>query len=220
MNAPDNGAGVAFDSVDVDPVDDQAWTTVEIVLLQLNLDYTPSGRFPLYTNDSVRPDNPRAGYDAAVCVQRYEPWIVETYNTSSALPSTLRVVEKGNGSNSSSPSGNIRGAPITNTGYLNATGKGPAFAVAHRNSINQMVKDSGRDPYSIPSLTVGPVVLLHATFLLILTYSTGYFFHQWHWTSGVHRTLQRSTCHCPWTGWCCQLSTIPCRVWNRCCKIV
>ena len=173
MKAPDDGTGVIFDSMDVDPVDDQGWTTVETVLLRFQTDYTSSGSFPVSVNRIVRNSGlkPRKlGFDAAVCVQKYEPWITETYNTSIVSPSTVRIVEKGNGGNSSSPSGNIRGTPIANTGYLNTTGKEPAFAVAHGNSINQMVKDSSGDVLYLPSLTVGPVVPPRTTFLLISTY--------------------------------------------------
>jgi len=213
----EDGEIISFNSKDVDPVGDQAWTTVKTVLLRLNTNYTLSGRFPVLVEDfSAR----MMGYDAAVCVQKYEPWIVETYNTSIVSPSTFRIVEKGNGSNSSSQSGNIRGAPIANTGYLNTTGKGPAFTVAHRNSINQMLKDSGRDPNRVPTLTVGPLASPRAMFLLTWTYSTGRFFHQWHWTSWIHRTLPRTTRHRHRTGRCGQLSTIPCRVQSRRRKVV
>ncbi|KAF9778318.1 hypothetical protein BJ322DRAFT_492827 [Thelephora terrestris] len=133
----------------------QGWTTVETVLIRLNTSYTPSGRFPVYSNESV-PDahgmGTRIGYDAAVCVERYDPWIVEAYNTSVGFPATLRIVENGYG-NTSLPSGKIRGYPIQNTRYLNTTNKNPAFYVAHDNSINQMVKDNGRDFPYVPSPT-------------------------------------------------------------------
>jgi len=199
--------GVIIDSQDVDPpVGDQGWTTVKTVILRFQAGYTPSGHFPVFSNRQYVDGkffNTVVGYDAAVCVQRYEPWVVETYNTSIVPPSTFRIVEKGDGSNSSSSSGNIRGVPIANTGYLNATGKGPAFTVAHVNSINQMVKDSSSgDIFYTPSLTVGPVVPPCTTFLLTLTYSAGRFFHQWHWTSGIHRTLPGPARRCPRTGRC------------------
>ena len=144
----------------------------------------------------------RVGYDAAVCVQKYEPWTVETYNTSTVSPSTFQIVEKGTGSNSSSPDGNIQGVPIATTRYLNTAGKGPAFAVAHGNGINQMVKDSSGDIPYVPSLTVGSVVPSRTTFLLTLTYSLGRVFHQWYWNSGIHRTLPRQGRYCPRTGRC------------------
>ena len=197
MKAAENGEGVTFNSKDVDPAGDQGWTTVETILLRFQADFAPSGSFPVTAKLLVRTFGlaPRKmGYDAAVCVQKYEPWVVETYNTSIVAPSTFRIVEKGNGSNSSSPSGKIRGAPIANTGYLNATGKESAFTVAHGNSINQMVKDSSGDLLYVPSLTVGPVVPC-TTFLLTLTDSLGRFLHQWYWTSGIYRTLPRQARH-------------------------
>ena len=163
----------------------QGWTTVETVLIRLNTSFTPSGRFPVYYSNASLPDAngvaTRIGYDAAVCVQKYEPWIIEAYNTSVGSPSALRIVEKEYAGTSSPPSGNIQGFPIADTRYLNTTGKNPAFFVAHDNSINQMVKDNGRDHYYVPSPTVGPVIPPR-TFFLTLSYSTGRFLHRRRWT--------------------------------------
>ena len=164
MNWWDNGVAHSFHTRTIlDPVaiGDQGWMTVETVLIRLNTSYTPSGRFPVYSNESVSDANgveTRIGYDAAVCVQRYEPWILEAYNASVGSPSALRIVEKGYGGTSPLPSGNIRGVPIVGTRNLNTTGKNPAFYVAHDNSINQMVKDNGRDQLYVPSPTVSPPV--------------------------------------------------------------
>ena len=139
---------------------DQGWTTVETVLIRLNTSYTPSGRFPIYLNGSGPDANgmgTRIGYDAAACVERYDPWIVEAYNTSVGSPTILRIVENGYG-NTSLPSGKIQGYPSQNTRYLNTTNKDAGFYVAHDNSINQMVKDNGRDFPYVPSPTVRPVM--------------------------------------------------------------
>jgi hypothetical protein len=74
------------------------FTTVELVLVRLNTSYTPAGKFSRLSNDSV-PDkngNPSfIGYDAAVCLQLFEPWILETYNSTTGLPSSIRLVESG-----------------------------------------------------------------------------------------------------------------------------
>ncbi|KAF9645600.1 hypothetical protein BDM02DRAFT_490337 [Thelephora ganbajun] len=154
-----NGVAHSFHTrtiLDTGSIGDQGWTTVETVLIRLNTSFTPSGRFPVYSNESVPDANgvqTRIGYDAVVCVQKYEPWIIETYNTSVGSPTALRIVEKGYGSTSLLPSGEIRGNPILNTRSLNTTGKNPAFFVAHDNSINQMVKDNGRDRFYVPSPT-------------------------------------------------------------------
>jgi len=154
----------------------------------------------------------RIGYDAAVCVQKYEPWIVEAYNTSVGPPTALRIVEKGYGGTSLLPSGDIRGPPVANTRNLNTTGKNPAFFVAHDNSINQMVKDNGRDRFYVPSPTVSPTVLLHTTLFLTWTYLTGRFFHRWGRTRGIRRTIPRPVRGYPRPGRRGQRSTIPCRL--------
>ena len=183
-----NGVAHSFHShpiLDSGSIGDQGWTTVETVLIRLNTSFTPSGRFPVYSNESLPDANgveSRIGYDAAVCVEKYEPWIIEAYNTSIGSPTALRIVERGDGSTSLLPSGNIRGPPIANTRYLNTTGKNPAFFVAHDNSINQMVKDNGRDRFYVPSPTVGLVIPLHTTPFLTLVYLTGCFFHRRCWT--------------------------------------
>ena len=158
----DNGVAHSFQTRTIlDAIGDQGWVTVETVLIRLNTTYTPSGRFPVYSNESVPDANgvqTRIGYDAAVCVQKYEPWIIEAYNTTIGSPSALRIVDKVYDGTSSLPSGHIRGDPIVGTRNLNTTGKSPAFYVAHDNSINQMVKDNGRDFFYVPSPTVGPMV--------------------------------------------------------------
>ena len=154
------------------------WTTVETVLIRLNTTYTPSGVFPVYSNVTTDTNGlpTSIGYDAAVCVERYEPWVVEVYNTTVGSPTTLRIIEKFNG-NTSLPSGKIRGNPLETTRYLNTTGKNPAFYVAHDNSINQMVKDNGRDFFYVPSPTVSVVFPSRVTFLLTLRFLTGSFFY-------------------------------------------
>lgn len=165
----DNGVAHSFHTrtiLNLGSISDRGWTTVETVLIRLNTSFTPSGRFPVYSNESLPDANgveTWIGYDAAVCVEKYEPWIIEAYNMTIGSPTALRIIDRGDGSTSLSPSGNIRGHPIANTRYLNATGKNSAFFVAHDNSINQMVKDNGRDRPYVPSPTVGLVVPSHIT---------------------------------------------------------
>jgi len=200
-----DGAGVSLLPVYPEATWDQEWTIVETVLLRLDTDSTPSGHFPVHAVNSFSSPSPttvRTGYDAAVCVQKYEPWITETYNTSIVSPSTLRIVEKGNGSTSLLPSGNIQGAPIENTRYLNATGKNAVFIYAHENSIGGIIvtnNDWIAGNYR-PTPIVGPTVPPRTTFLLTSTNSTGGFFHQWHWTPRIHRTLPRPARRHPRTG--------------------
>jgi len=212
-----NGVAHSFHTrtvLDTGSISDQGWTTVETVLVRLNTSFTPSGRFPIYGEPvaDLNGVETRIGYDAVVCVQRYDPWIVEAYNTSVGSPTVLRIVEEGYGSTLMLPNGGIRGPPLANTRNLNTTGKNRAFYVAHDNSVNQMVKDNGRDRFYVPSPTVSPAVPLHATSFLIWTYLTGHFFHRWGRTRGIHRTVPRPVRGYPCTSRRGQRSTIPCRV--------
>ena len=146
----DNNMCIGLDYDEQDS-DDQGWMAVETVLIRVNTRFARSGRFPVY---SQKPNVGEVGFDAAVCALKYESWIVEAYNASTGSPSTLRIVEKGSGG---FPSGSIRGAPITNTRYLNGTGKGWVFISAQGNSIYQIVNDDGPEEY-YPSPTVGLIV--------------------------------------------------------------
>ena len=196
--------------------------TVETLFIHINTSFAPSGHFPVYSNEWLLVGEEgtevmssfQIGHDAAVCVQMYEPWIAEAYQTSTGSSFALRIVEKGNGSTSLSPSGNIRGTQISNTRYLNTTGKDIAFSKAHYKSVTRMAEanyDQGTDTFDfgVPSPIVGLVVYLRTTSLLTSADSTGRFFHQWHWAQGVHRTFSRSVCCYPRTGQCGKRSTIP-----------
>jgi len=133
---------------------DPGLTTVEMVLIRLDTDFASSGHFPVYWNAS----GTRIGYDAAVCVQRWDPWIVETSNATTSSPSVVGIVGKGSGGTSPQPSGKLKGHQIANNNRrLNVTGKDPAFRTAYNNSIGQMLKDNGRRGRYIPSPTVGPI---------------------------------------------------------------
>lgn len=157
----DNGLSLNLFSryvIDGELIGDQGWVTIEVALVRLNTTFAPSGSFPVYSNPPV-PDlrgvETRIGYDVVVCVQKYEPWIVEAYNTSTGSP-LLRIVGK-DSSTSLSPNGNIQGAAIDGTRHLNTTGKNPAFFVAHDDGVGQMTKENLRDLFYGPSPTVGPV---------------------------------------------------------------
>jgi hypothetical protein len=146
-----NGVGHSFHTKTIFDVDDgsQGWTTVETVLVRLNTSYSPAGRFPVYGPEMIVQDDgqeTRIGYDVAVCVERYEPWVIETYNSSIGSPTALRIVEHG-GMLLSQGTEKMRGDPVDGTRSLVSTSKNPGFFVAHDNSINQMVKVSNH-PFS------------------------------------------------------------------------
>jgi len=184
--------GVNFYSNTPYRVGNQRWVTVDTVFIHLNTSFTPVGYFPLYSNESLPNSNGfRVGYDAAVCVQVYEPWIIEAYNTSTGSSFVLGVVGEGNDRTSLLSGGNIQGTQIANTRYLNTTGKDIAFSVAYQKSVTRMDEanyDQGSHTFhlGVPSPIVGPIVPLHTIFLLTSTCSTGCFFYQWYWAFGVY----------------------------------
>ena len=176
VEAPDSGNSILLHSLLFhDAVGDQEWMSIDTVLIRLTTSFTPHGRSPVLQNQTVpySDSGERAviGYDVAVCVQRYESWIVETYNTSIASPSTFRIIGKGNASSPLPPSGNIQGAPITGTRYLGATGKDVMSLKAHANNVKHMEKGDDRDREYLPTSAVGPVVPSCTPLLLTWTYS-------------------------------------------------
>ena len=175
VSSPDNGEGFNLSSSTDSGLNmDYGWTSVETVIIRYDAMFTTNSAFPVHSNDTEWGDG-EIGFDAAVCVQKYEPWIVEVYNAPFASPSILQIIEKGNGSTSLPPSGDLRGTLIEGTRYLNASGKSPTFNLAHTNGVRQMMKvDYGED--YIPNPIVGPVASPHTSCLLTSIYSTGHFF--------------------------------------------
>jgi len=164
------GPAISFRSARPDTVGNQGWTVVEVVFIQLTTNSTPSGHFPTYSNISM-PNatgalvDTEVGFDAAVCLQRYDPWIIEAYNSSTASSPAfaLRIFDKGNNDTLLSPRlGSIRGPRFPNTRYLNTTGKDTVFSLAHQNGLDQMYS-ANNDQYNrsriyAPSPIVGLVM--------------------------------------------------------------
>lgn len=67
------------------------------MLIRINTTYAPNGSFPLFGAElpDVNDKPTFIGYDAAVCIEAYEPWIVEAYNATGIAPTLTRVVSKG-----------------------------------------------------------------------------------------------------------------------------
>ncbi|KAF9647470.1 hypothetical protein BDM02DRAFT_3270255 [Thelephora ganbajun] len=135
------------------------WTSVEIVLVRLNNSFVPPGQFPVFNEipeiDAAGRET-RIGYDAAVCVELYEPWIIEVfYNSNLGLVATVRIVDQANTIINVLGERNVGvelGEDITQV--LNSTGKVSPFFVSHDNGVNQMLKDNGLDGRYTPSPTV------------------------------------------------------------------
>ena len=110
------------------------WIGTEIVLVRLNNSYTPNAKFPVYGEASVVDASgfdSRIGYDAVVCVEMYEPWIVEIYNSSLGVPTTGGIVSKSASTDFETDRGN-RGPRLDSyTRALNSTGKDSAYHVRY-----------------------------------------------------------------------------------------
>ncbi|KAJ7179570.1 hypothetical protein C8R46DRAFT_644193 [Mycena filopes] len=96
----DNGVAHSFKSVPISMGEDgNGFISIETLLVRLNTTNTPNGTFLTHSDIPV-PDvtgqNTFIGLDAAVCLELYEPWVVETYNNSIGVPTTMRIVSKGN----------------------------------------------------------------------------------------------------------------------------
>jgi hypothetical protein len=76
------------------------FVTLETALIRINTTFAPHGVFPTLSPIPV-PDaqgfDTFLGYDAAVCLQLYEPWILEVYNCTVAPPTSMRIVQKAAG---------------------------------------------------------------------------------------------------------------------------
>ncbi|KAJ3509093.1 hypothetical protein NLJ89_g5402 [Agrocybe chaxingu] len=135
------------------------FVTVENILVRLNTTYAPHGKFdvlgpyPLPNEDG---NMTYIGYDAAVCVELYEPWVLEVYNSSAGAPATVRIRDA-IGTLRDLESEEMQGERITDplvSRGLNSSHMWPAYVAGHQNSVNQIIKDNGRDFYYVPSPTL------------------------------------------------------------------
>lgn len=139
--------------------DDTGFVSLELVLIRLNSTFAAQGEFPVQgqTLPDINGTTTYIGYDAAVCIEMFEPWIVEVYNNTAGNPTTLKIVEKRNivmDYNTGNTVEKRQGGEISNPNVrreLTSKRIKPVYLAAHQNSVNQMVKDNGRDSFYVPS---------------------------------------------------------------------
>jgi hypothetical protein len=133
--------------------------------LSISLGLTPLGQ------------NTFIGHDAAVCLELYEPWVLETYNNSIGVPTTIGIINKGNTvvnlNTTVFEEVNVASPLLDPTlkRHLNSSNLFNVYDVAHGNSANQILKvsrsimfhltsefgtykDNGRDAFYVPSPTI------------------------------------------------------------------
>jgi len=131
----DDGLPHSFESL-LDTGDDKknGWIGMEVVLVRLNNSYAHSANFPVWSADPIvdaSKFSSRIGYDAAVCVEMYEPWIVEIYNSSLGIPTTMSVVSKSASTDFEADDGNTGPYLDSYTRVLHSAGKGPAYSIRY-----------------------------------------------------------------------------------------
>jgi len=106
------------------------WIEIETVLVRLNNSYAPNASFPVWSADPIEDASgfsSRIGYDAVVCMEMCEPWIMQIYNSSFGIPTTMAIVGKSGTTDFETDDGN-RGPHLDSyTRALNSTGKNRAY---------------------------------------------------------------------------------------------
>ena len=92
-----------------------------------------AANFPVYGDAIVDASgfSSRIGYDAVVCVEAYEPWILEIYNSSLGVPTTMRIISKAASTDFELDHGNRGPYLDSSTRILSSTGKDAAYHVRY-----------------------------------------------------------------------------------------
>ena len=114
------------------------WVMVETVLVRVNKRYAPNSKFSVsheFPNERVSTIFIDVGYDAVICAETYEPWIVQIYNSSLGVPTTMAIVGKSATTDFETDYGD-RGPYLDSyTRTLNSTGKDTAFRIGYAGSF-------------------------------------------------------------------------------------
>ncbi|KAJ1308925.1 hypothetical protein OPQ81_004610 [Rhizoctonia solani] len=150
----DNGVAHQFRSEALDRGDaGEGWTMLEIVLVRLNESYTPMAQFPQYVPGGDAATRTRIGLDAALCVSEIRPYMLDAYNNTAGLPTTLGYLYNGDVFNTTGKKMEGEWMKGVQRG-LSSAGKWVPFSNAYFNARNVLLKDNGRDWYYVPNPTV------------------------------------------------------------------
>ena len=109
------------------------WVGAEIVLIRLNNTFASSANFPIWSADPIEDASgfTQVGYDAVVCLEMYEPWIVQIYNSSLGVPTTIAIVGKSATTDFETDDGNTGPHLDSYTRALNSAGKDFVFYIRY-----------------------------------------------------------------------------------------
>ena len=118
--------GMAHSFYGLPPIESESgnwWAGIETVLVRLYKRSAPNATFPVWATDPNSLPEMSIGYDAMVCLEMYEPWIVQIYNSSFGVPTTMAIVGKSASTDFETDDGN-RGPRLDSyTRALNSTDK-------------------------------------------------------------------------------------------------
>ena len=135
----DDGVAHSFDRLTgISGESGNGWVGIETVLVRLKNGYAPNATFPVWSTDPIIDPSgfTQIGYDAVVCVEMYEPWIVQIYNSSLGIPKTMTIVGKSATTDFEADDGN-RGRHLDSyTRALNSAGKDFAYQVRYADGFS------------------------------------------------------------------------------------
>ncbi|KAE8225146.1 hypothetical protein CF319_g2076 [Tilletia indica] len=132
----------------------RGWSSLEIVLIRLKPELAgPGAQFGMVANVTDNNGNfGDVGFDVGVCVERFDPFLVEVFQGKSIQSSRIISQAADFTSQKGMPrSSQVSAGSATN---LNSTGKFAAYSVAHDNARNALLKDNGRDASWVPNPTL------------------------------------------------------------------
>ena len=131
----DDGNAHSFDSLTPTTGESgNGWVGIEIALVRVDNNYGRSFNmsFPVWGRPTVVfGGGYQVGYDAVVCVKMYEPWIVQIYNSSLGVPTTMNIVGKSASTDFETDVGNKGPRLDSYTRALNSIGKDTAYYVRY-----------------------------------------------------------------------------------------
>ncbi|KAF8990223.1 hypothetical protein BDQ17DRAFT_1372225 [Cyathus striatus] len=141
------------------------WQSLEVVLVRMNTIYAPNGTFLRNIDVDIPDGTMNIGYDAAICLELYEPWVVEVYNSTVGAPSSTRIVGKGPSIVNENSNERLSEKKLDDPNVkskLNSTGlEGVVnkivkviLTISSKYTNSDMYQDNGRDAYYVPSPTI------------------------------------------------------------------
>ncbi|CAD6902215.1 unnamed protein product, partial [Tilletia caries] len=133
----------------------RGWVSLEVILVRLNQTLAGSGaQFGMVANVSDDHGNfGNVGFDMGVCVERFDPYVVEVYQGLTSVRSTSIIRQADDLTVESGQRRSLLVSPGT-TSQLSSEGKYAAYEVAHENARNALIKDNGRDHAWVPNPTL------------------------------------------------------------------